>query len=148
MVNPDDAGLLEALGLLYYMQKNYDLAVMATRRAWELKGSEVHLLSRLGSFYLNSGHGMPAINCFSSVLEMQPNHIRARINLAKAYFNNLDYYSAAENYLLALRENPEADHVWNLLFSAFNGMNRPDLIEKLGATRDPMMFADEFECLS
>lgn len=102
ILNDSDPGMFEALGLLYFMTQNYDLAINATRRAIDIKGPEPDLLNRIGSLYLNSGHSAEAIHFYTLTLEQKPFLTRARVNLAKAYGNNLDYRSAAECYLQAL----------------------------------------------
>jgi len=54
--NPNDATLYKAIGLLYYMQRNTDLAMSSCQRALELQPNDPETLNRLGSFLLNSGN--------------------------------------------------------------------------------------------
>jgi peroxin-5 len=70
------------------------------------------------------------------------------VNIGIAYSNLKEYEKAARFYLCALSLNPEADHVWNYLNTAFMYMNRGDLIEKMYETKDPEAFKDEFHIIS
>lgn len=69
--------------------------------------------------------------------------MRAWVNIGQSYWNQGDYHSAARFYLCALSLNEGADHIVNLVETAFKAMEREDLLEKLEA-RDPALFADEF----
>ena len=127
------------------MRRNTDLAMSSCQRALELQPNDPETLNRLGSFLLNSGNTLQAIETYTQAIALDPSMIRGLVNLGKAYGNNLDYQSAATCYLQALTQAPEVETTWNLLFSAFNGMNRPDLIEKWNTTRNPEDFSDEFQ---
>jgi len=57
-----------------------------------------------------------------------------------------DYKSASNCFLNCLILNPEVEHVWMYLRTAFLQMGRIDLAEKLEA-KDPFIFKDEFKLI-
>jgi peroxin-5 len=148
MVNPDDPDVLLALGVLYFIARNFDMALESFTHALELSPENHSLLNKIGATLANRGQNPDAIDKYQEALDRNPFYVRVWVNIGIAYSNLKEYDKAARFYLCALSLNPEADHVWNYLNTAFLYMNRGDLIEKLYATRDPEAFRDEFHVVT
>ena len=148
MINTADPDALLALGVLYFMDRNFDMALESFTHALELNPDSHSILNKIGATMANKGLNREAVEEYSKALDTNPFYVRVWVNIGIAYANLQEYDKAARFYLCALSLNPEADHVWNYLNTAFMYMERPDLIQKIYDVRDPMVFNDEFHIVT
>ena len=151
-VHPDDPALFQVLGSLYFMHKEYDLAVSAFASAVEKDNCNYYCWNRLGAALAHKGDNLSAIQAYQRALEFRPQYVRAWANLGIAHANIDDMVSAARYYLCALSYNPKAAHIWNYLFTSFTCLSkiyleRFDLLEKLKGF-DPSIFEEELQFFS
>lgn len=116
--HPGDSVLFQVLGSLYFMHKEYDLAVSAFENAVEKDPNNYYCWNRLGAALAHKGDNLTAIQAYQKALEFRPAYVRAWANLGIAHANINDMVSASRFYLCALSYNPKASHVWNYLFTS------------------------------
>lgn len=105
-----DPDVQVGLGVLFYGAEEFDKAIdcfeaalASTESGITNSRSEVHLLwNRLGATMANSGQSEEAIDAYSHALELRPNFVRARYNLAVSCLNIGCYKEAAGHLLGAL----------------------------------------------
>ena len=151
-INPMDADVCMAVGVLNFMSRNFEEAADAFTRAIEQRPRDHSLWNKLGATLANKGDSDQALAAYHKALDLKPSYVRAWVNLGIAYGNIVsttqrDYDRAARFYLCALALNPEAQHVWSYLTSTFISMDRADLVRKV-ELRDPMVFQDEFHVIT
>lgn len=148
-LHPEDSSLFQILGSLYFMLKEYDLAVSAFENSVNKDPSNYYSWNRLGAALAHQGNNKGAIQAYQKALEIRPHYVRAWANLGIAHANLDLMIDAARYYLCALYLNPKANHVWNYLVTAFaclsNGyLGRFDLLEKVKSF-NPLEFQEEFQ---
>ena len=146
-INNQDPDTYQALGVLYYMTNNFELAEESFRAALFLKPNDAALWNRLGASLAKQSKSPEAFQCYHKALEIKPDFVRTWSNLGLAYEHIKDHESAARFYLCALSLNPKASHIYNCLTSIFIGMERYDLLEKL-QSKDPSVFSNEFSIIT
>ncbi|QIW97176.1 hypothetical protein AMS68_002694 [Peltaster fructicola] len=114
MLNPEGSGVdvdvQVGLGVLFYGSEDYDKAVdcftvalnSAQHGSMKREGEEHLLWNRLGATLANSGRSEDAIEAYGRALEIRPNFVRARYNLAVSSINLSCYEEAATHLLGAL----------------------------------------------
>lgn len=127
--NGDDEKALTAVGMLYFIDRNYEAAGEFFERALKLNPTDPSLWNKYGAAKANNFDSEEAIMIYKQTLELKPNLVRTWANLGIAYSNNSEFEQASEFYLNALALNPGADHIWEYLNSAFFVMKRFDLID-------------------
>jgi peroxin-5 len=147
LMNPADADVASALGVLYFMSRNFEAAADIFKRGIEIRPQDHTLWNRLGACMSNLKNTQEAIVAYQRALELRPFYVRAWVNLGIAYSNLKDYSEAARFYLCGLALNPKAEHVWNYVNTAFLCMKRVDLCEKT-ELKDPYLFKDEFHVIT
>lgn len=147
LINPNDSDVISALGVLYFMSRNFEAAARTFNRAIDIVPTDHTLWNRLGACMSNLNNIPEAIKAYSRALELRPFYVRAWVNLGIAYSNMRDYKQAARFYLCGLALNPKASHVWSYVNTAFICMKRLDLCEKTEA-KDPYLFKDEFDVIT
>ncbi|MDO8778833.1 MAG: LytR C-terminal domain-containing protein [Burkholderiaceae bacterium] len=80
---PQDADILNALGLAEASQGQYGHAVAALRRAVALAPERAQLLNNLGYALLLDGHSVEAKSVLQEALARSPDHLLARANLER-----------------------------------------------------------------
>lgn len=152
MLHPEDHSLFQVIGSLYFMSKDYDLAVSAFTNAVDKDHDNYYCWNRLGAALAHSGDNQNAIHAYQRALEIRPQYVRAWANLGIAHANIGNMVEAIRYYLCALSFNNKASHIWNYLFTSFACLSnfyigRFDLLEKLKAF-DPQVFEDEFQYMA
>jgi peroxin-5 len=151
-MHPDDASLFQVLGSIYFMHKEYDLAVSAFENAVGRDNDNYYSWNRLGAALAHKGDNQNAICAYQKALEIRPRYVRAWANLGIAHANLDLMVDAARYYLCALSYNRKAAHIWNYLFTAFaclskGYLGRFDLLEKVKEF-EPMAFEEEFRFMA
>jgi peroxin-5 len=105
-IDPNDSDVWAALGVLYNLTGNFDLAEAAFTRAIEIDPGNYSYWNKLGATQANGRRldgSKIAIAAYRKALELKPNYVRAWVNMGVSYANQ--HYSdlAAKYYLKALR---------------------------------------------
>jgi len=122
MLNPLDADVFVALGVMENINRNYDAAIHALSTACRLRPNDHTVWNKLGATLANSGRSEKAVVAYHQGLQLKPNYARSWSNLAIAHANLGQHADAARFYLSSLVLNPDAAHIWNFLHSAVLNM--------------------------
>ena len=137
--HPDDpdtqADVLEALGVVYNVSRDYEAAVDSLRRACRLRPHDYQLWNKLGATLANSNQCEAALPMYHQALQLKPKYARAWLNTAISHSNLQHYREAARCYLQTLSLNPAAEHCWSYLRIALSCAEQWDLMP-LVAARD------------
>eukprot|EP01126_Amoeba_proteus_P059420 TRINITY_DN7759_c0_g1_i4.p1 TRINITY_DN7759_c0_g1~~TRINITY_DN7759_c0_g1_i4.p1 ORF type:complete len:363 (-),score=84.94 TRINITY_DN7759_c0_g1_i4:349-1437(-) len=134
------------LGLLYNSTWDYDKALECFKAALSVCPDDYALWNKFGATMANSLHGKEhadiAIDAYWRALEKKPSYTRARSNLGISYMAVDNYVESAKCFLGALSIT-QSSHLWDLLKSSFQLMNRIDLVQ-LCDHADVEAFRNEF----
>ncbi|XP_049850527.1 uncharacterized protein LOC126322729 [Schistocerca gregaria] len=140
--NPDPDVQI-ALGLLYNLTFQYELAIDCFKTVAAMRPMDCSIWNKLGATQANSNCNLEALDSYARALEIRPNYARALCNLGISYLALKEYGEAAKAFLAAISINPNSEHRWDNLSSVFTIMGRLDLSKKC-ASRDITLFRDEF----
>lgn len=111
---PNDANVLNLLGLLKLQNEQFEEALFHIKKAMELNPC-AYLYDNLGRAYYGNGNYDEAIKCYKKVLEFNPNDFNAFFNLGLAYKNNKQIDESIEAYQKALSiKSDNSDLCFNL----------------------------------
>eukprot|EP00884_Botryococcus_braunii_P017541 jgi/Botrbrau1/4470/Bobra.0220s0004.1 len=127
-LNPMDADLHVALGVLSSLAREYSSAVSAFRAALQLRDQDYSLWNKLGATLANSANAPEAITAYQKALELKPNYMRAWTNMGISHGNLGQYEMGARYYVRALSLNPRSSMVWGYLRTALACAGRMDLM--------------------
>ncbi|KAI8989460.1 hypothetical protein BDB01DRAFT_542994 [Pilobolus umbonatus] len=163
-----DPDVQVGLGVLFNVSEEYEKAIDCFRAAVASKPQDYLLWNKLGATLANSGDSMSAIDAYFNALQINPNYVRARYNLAISCINLNQHREAAEHLLTALAlqrsndnnigsssrmngngnypnmSNGMSDNVWESLRMLMMTMNREDLAHQCDQ-RNINAFRSDFE---
>ena len=124
------ASVLEALGVVYNVSRDYDAAIDVLQQSCALRPHDYQLWNKLGATLANSGteRSEEALSAYHQALQIKPKYARAWLNMAIAHSNLQQYDDAARCYLQTLSINPNAEHCWSFLRIALTCIERDDLL--------------------
>jgi len=128
--NDPDPNVQIALGLLFNISLEYNLAVNCFQTALQKKPEDYLLWNKLGATLANSNRSKEALEPYYKSLSIKPSYTRARANLGISFLNLELYEEASMQFLAALAIQPSAKHIWMSLQTVFSRMERDDLLEK------------------
>ncbi len=123
-------GALNQIGVIYYVQGQYDLAELVFKKALAIAGTAANaaaaqLRNNLGLVLLARGDDQAAFVEFARSTEIDPSYATARLNRAAVLLRSGDFEGASTDYRAAAAARPEAPEVWVGLGIALRGLNRP-----------------------
>jgi peroxin-5 len=127
-VSPDDANVMEALGVCYNVSKQFELAVDCLRLATTINPDSYETWNKLGATLANGKRPAEALECYERALAIKPRYARCWLNLAISHSNLKDYAEAARAYLQTLALAPSAVQCWSYLRLSLTCMERWDLL--------------------
>ncbi|CAO3693461.1 unnamed protein product [Rhizopus stolonifer] len=153
------------LGVLFNVSREYDKAVDCFRAALASKPQDYLLWNKLGATLANSKNPSSAVEAYFNALEINPDYVRARYNLAISFMHLGQHNDSAEHLLaaLVLQQSTEgavvmankqgsnmnmsggmSSSIWKTLRVLMLAMNRDDLVKHCDNHRiDP--FREHFE---
>ncbi|AOW07836.1 peroxisomal targeting signal receptor [Yarrowia lipolytica] len=151
-----DADVQVGLGVLFYGNEEYDKAIDCFNAAIAVRPDDALLWNRLGATLANSHRSEEAIDAYYKALELRPSFVRARYNLGVSCINIGCYKEAAQYLLGALSMHKvegvqddvlanQSTNLYDTLKRVFLGMDRRDLVAKVGNGMDVNQFRNEFE---
>lgn len=143
-INPNDADVLEALGVCYNASRDYDSAVESFRAAIDARPNDYQLWNKLGATLANSSRSEEALTAYNKALDLKPKYARAWLNMAISHSNLHNYDDAARCYLQTLSLNPDAVHAWSYLRIALTCLEQWDLLP-LSNAQDLPSFHEHFD---
>jgi len=112
-IDPTDVDLLTSLGVLYFIKRDYKVAVEHFQQTLSLDENHYSIWNKFGAAVAHLGQNDVAQEAYFKALDNKPNYVRAWTNLAMAHSGKRDFKSATNFYLNALSLNPEAHHIWS-----------------------------------
>ncbi|MBI4854523.1 MAG: polysaccharide deacetylase family protein [Acidobacteria bacterium] len=96
----------QTLGLKYYREKNYELAIKELQEAVNYDSKNATIANNLGYTYYKSGNYQEALKWLQKAMQLDPQRMLAYLNIADAYFKLGMNKEAKQNYEKALELNP------------------------------------------
>ena len=128
-IDASDAGdIYEALGVIYNVNKDYEAAAEAFRKAVEARPDDYQLWNKLGATLANGNQSDQALPNYHKALQIKPKYARAWLNMAISHSNLQNHEEAARCYLQTLSLNPSATHCWSYLRMALSCSEKWDLL--------------------
>lgn len=130
--SPHSADVQTVLGVLYNVTHDFDNAVRCFERVLLERPDDYSTLNKIGATLANSSRSSDAIPLYRQALEKRPRYTRGWLNLGISYANIGEHADAARAYIMAIRLNPEAMHIFGYLRVLLAMMDRLDAVQLLG----------------
>jgi len=143
-ISPNDANVMEALGVCYNVSRQFELAVECLRSAVSINPESYSIWNKLGATLANGKRPAEALECYEKALAIKPRYARCWLNLAISHSNLKDYAEAARAYLQTLALAPSAVQCWSYLRLSITCMERWDLLP-FAASMEIEKFKDDFD---
>ncbi|MGZ5713876.1 MAG: CsgG/HfaB family protein [Caldimonas sp.] len=114
-LNVADHNAWARLAHVYLMQKRFDEAAAASRKALELGPAEAGTLNNLGLSLTTLGDPAQARAAYQRAIELAPNSVEPYSGMANAYYVERNWAAAERYYRLALDREPQRQTLWEAL---------------------------------
>jgi peroxin-5 len=126
--NDPDPELLSAGAILFFIKREYEVAIDLFNRALNLDPTNYLLMNKVGATLAHLGRADEAIRFYHRALDIRPNYVRVWVNIGIAHAFKGLYDEAANFYLNALSFRPDAKHIWSYLHTCFLSMRNLKLM--------------------
>ena len=106
-IYPDKADSHADLGAIYFMQKNYDSAIVQLKRALQLNPNLANANANLGTVYLTLQQYHNALGYYRKTVEVEPTNIIAQFNLGVCYYQEQKNDSALIAFKKSIEIQPD-----------------------------------------
>lgn len=106
-IYPDKADSHADLGAIYFMQKNYDSAIVQLKRALQLNPKLANANANLGTVYLTLQQYHNALGYYRKTVEVEPTNIIAQFNLGVCYYQEQKNDSALIAFKKSIEIQPD-----------------------------------------
>jgi len=106
-IYPDKADSHADLGAIYFMQKNYDSAIVQLKKALQLNPKLANANANLGTVYLTLQQYHNALGYYRTTIEVDPTNIIAQFNLGVCYYQEQKNDSALIAFKKSIAIQPE-----------------------------------------
>ena len=114
-IQPDNYGLLNFLGVIYYQLKKYELAIKYFIKALRIAPASPDVHYNLGNVYKDKKEYGQAISCYKKAIQLNPKSFEALHNIGIIFQNKNEHDEAIVYFKKALEINPDlADAYYNL----------------------------------
>jgi tetratricopeptide (TPR) repeat protein len=107
--NPDDAGLMAAMGNVYFDASRWPEAREWYERSLQVSPSDPNVMTDLAVVYRNLGQSQRTVELLNQVLATTPTHWQALYNKVVVYQFDLHEHDGAADALRALQELKKSD---------------------------------------
>jgi tetratricopeptide (TPR) repeat protein len=108
-LSPNDAGILNNLGSLYYELKDYARSKECYDKVLAVNPKHADALAGRGAARLSLNDTSGALEDFNLALQMGPTKKDIRYRIAVAYYTRREWLKAEEEFSRYLRENPKSE---------------------------------------
>ena len=129
---PESADVQTVLGVLYNVSHDFDSAVQCFEHVLEERPGDYGMLNKIGATLANSNRSYDALPLYRRSLEVRPHYTRGWLNLGISHANLGQHADAAKAYIMAIKLNPEALHIYGYLRVLLGMMDRLDAVQLLG----------------
>lgn len=123
-IEPGNAGALHALGLSFYLRRNYPEAIIHIQKAVEVEGRNAQFLCNLAECHRRCGAPEKALPLFEKSLLVQPDFLKAHLGMGNALRDLKRFEEAVARFRLALAISPDFAEAYHYLGVAFMEVNR------------------------
>jgi tetratricopeptide (TPR) repeat protein len=123
-LQPENAFVLNFLGVLFYQQGNYDSAIDYIKKALYYDPNNPDAYNHLGSALKAKGQPGEAIACYQKALELNPQDADIYFNLGNTFVMKRQLDEAINCYKKAIQYNPNLAAAYNNLGNTFQEQKR------------------------
>lgn len=106
LVTPEDIKAYQLLSRVYYAQGMYDMSLLCAEKANEFAKGDPGISNNMGVTYLAMEDDTTALITFKEIIESNPDHLSANLNLGYIALNSGDFGLAKERFDAALVKDP------------------------------------------
>lgn len=123
-LEPENAFVLNFLGVLFYQQGNYDSAIDSIKKALYYDPNNPDIYNHLGSLLKAKGEPGEAITCYHKALKLNPLDADIYFNLGNAFVMKGQLDEAINCYKKAIQYNPNFAAAYNNLGNTLQEQKR------------------------
>jgi len=120
-IYPNMSQSLFKLGIIYYIENNFDSAYFYQKKANKIKNNDIDENVNYGKTLNKLMKYDEAIEVSTRVIKANPQHEGAYFNLALSYTNKGDYENGIKNLLKVIELNPKRGDVYYYLGQIYKG---------------------------
>lgn len=106
LVEPKDVQAYQLLSRVYFVQGMHDMSLLCAEKANEFAEGDPGISNNMGVTYLAMNDETTALITFKEIVEKNPDHLSANLNLGYIALNSGDFGLARERFDAALEKDP------------------------------------------
>lgn len=111
-IQPQFAPFWVNIGAVYNATRQWQEAATACRRGLALAPESSKLLDQLGIALVNGGHPDQAVAAWRRAIQISPEDLESHVNLSTYLYQTGQLQEAADQLVVALKENPDAPNAY------------------------------------